>query len=240
MAAVCSVKAQVGEYRNRFSVGGGGAYLLNTVGFEPKVQQKMHGGFSFGFTGRYTSEKYFSTLCAIQMEVNIAQTGWQQNNRTINKEPVVNPDTQKPETYQRDITYVQIPLLAHLSWGYEQKGVNFFLNLGPQIGFCIGDKINKNYDKPFTKENYPDIYNTRVGRVNPVVEQETLPVQNKIDYGIALGLGIEGHIKRIGRFDLEARYYYGLGNIYNSTKRDFFAKSNHGTIYVKLGYLYDL
>lgn len=232
--------AQVGEYRNRFSVGVGGGYLLNTVGFQPKVPQSMHGGLFAGITGRYTTEKYFTTLCAIQAELNIARTGWKQKIQNYYGQPVVNPETNVEERYQRNLTYVQLPLMAHLSWGYEQRGLNFFINLGPQIGFLIGDAADKNYTTPFTKENFPDLFSNSNGRISQVTEQETMKVENKFDYGIVLGLGLEGHVKRIGRFDLEARYYYGLGNLYGDSKRDFFAKSNHGMIFIKLSYLYDL
>ncbi len=35
----------------------------------------------------------------------------------------------------------------------------------------------------------------------------------------------------------EARYYYGLGNIYGSSKRDYFGKSNYGQIVFKVSCL---
>lgn len=232
--------AQVGEYRNRFSVGASGGYVMNSMGFQPSVLQKMHGGMTMGITGRYTSEKYFSTLCAIQAEVNITKTGWKQNNRTYYNTPVINPLTGVEEKYTRNITYVQIPFLAHLSWGRELKGFNFFINLGPQLGICIADKTSKNYDIPFTKDNFPEIYTSREGRISNTVAQENMPVENKFDYGIAFGAGLEAHINHVGRFNIEGRYYYGLGNIYGDSKRDYFAKSNHGMIFIKLGYLYDL
>ena len=44
----------------------------------------------------------------------------------------------------------------------------------------------------------------------------------------------------VGHFLLEARYYYGLGNIYGSSKKDYFGKSNFGQIVIKLGYLFDI
>jgi hypothetical protein len=39
---------------------------------------------------------------------------------------------------------------------------------------------------------------------------------------------------------VEARYYYGLGNLYGSSKRDYFAKSNRGDIVIKAAYLFDI
>ena len=35
-------------------------------------------------------------------------------------------------------------------------------------------------------------------------------------------------------------YYYGLGNIYGDSKRDYFARSNHSNIVVKLAWLFDI
>ena len=52
-------------------------------------------------------------------------------------------------------------------------------------------------------------------------------------------LGVELN-SRIGHFMLEGRYYYGLSDIYNNSKTDIFARSNNGTITVKLTYLFDV
>ena len=39
---------------------------------------------------------------------------------------------------------------------------------------------------------------------------------------------------------LEGRYYYGLGDIFDNSKRDYFGRSNLGNIVVKLTYLFDI
>ena len=70
--------------------------------------------------------------------------------------------------------------------------------------------------------------------VSMVVAQDTMAVENKLDYGIALGLGAEYSIPKVGHFLAEARYYYGLGNIYGASKRDYFGKSNYGQIVLKI------
>ena len=109
--------------------------------------------------------------------------------------------------------------------------MNFFVNLGPQFGFMINESTKMNFD--FNQRNTHD-------RVNPVVAQDTMQVEKKFDYGIAIGLGGECSHPRVGHFLLEARYYYGLGNIYGSSKRDFFSKSNYGNIVIKATYLFDI
>lgn len=88
------------------------------------------------------------------MEVNMTQLGWNEDIVTYNNAPVVNPLTGEEEKYRRDMTYVQIPIFAHLSWGKERNGVCGFVNPGPQIGFMLSEKTDKNYEIPFTEVNF--------------------------------------------------------------------------------------
>ena len=225
------IKAQVGEHRNTLSIGVNGGYDLTTIRFSPKVVQSMKGGFTSGLTARYTVEKYFSTIASVQAEVNFAQLGWKEDIQTINNTPVINSVTGVAEKYERTINYVQIPFMTHLAWGKEDKGLNFFVNAGPQFGFYLGESTSTNFD--FATRNTAD-------RANNVAEQETMSVQKKFDYGITAGLGMEYAMPRVGRFLMEARYYYGLGNIYRDSKKDYFGSSNFSTITVKMAYLFDI
>lgn len=77
-------------------------------------------------------------------------------------------------------------------------------------------------------------------RVSTVVAQDTMAVENKFDYGIAVGAGMEYTVPKVGHFLIEARYYYGLGNIYGDSKRDYFGSSNFGNIIIKAAYLFDI
>ena len=228
-----SVHAQIGEHRNDFSIGGNGGYVMSSISFTPDVPQSQHGGMTAGFSYRYVCEKYFKTICSIYGEVNVSKVGWKESILDIDDNPVIISGTGEAMAYQRDLTYIQVPIFAHLAWGRETRGLNIFVNAGPQFGYCIGESTKSNFD-PL---HYPSTDNNRV---NNVVAQDTMAVENKFDYGIALGLGAEYSIPKVGHFLLEARYYYGLGNIYGSTKRDYFAKSNFGQIVIKLGYLFDL
>lgn len=223
--------AQIGEHRNTLSIGANAGYNLTSIRFTPKVLQGMKGGTNIGFTARYSVEKYFATIASIQAEVNYSQMGWKEDIRDMNNQPVINSVTKQAEEYERTINYIQIPLFAHLAWGKENKGFNFFLNAGPQFGVYMSESTKTNFD--WASRNVDD-------RSNKVVAQDTMSVENKIDYGIAAGLGVEWATKKLGRFTLEARYYYGLGNIYGDSKRDYFGSSNYGTITIKLGWLVDI
>ena len=89
--------AQVGEHRSELAVGVNGGYVMSNMGFVPKIPQGMHTGLTGGLSFRYTSEKYFSSICAIVAEVNYAQIGWKEDILTPQDEPVINEATGLPE-----------------------------------------------------------------------------------------------------------------------------------------------
>lgn len=226
------MQAQIGEHRNIFSIGVNGGYVLSDIGFDPTVPQTYHGGITGGFSFRYVCEKYFNSICSIYAEVNYASIGWKQDIRTSDDKTVINANG-AAEEYSRTINYLQIPVFAHLAWGKEERGFNFFVQAGPQIGIYLNESTSKNYDEP-------NLSADGTGRSNTIVEQESMPVEKKLDYGIAAGVGAEYSHPKLGHFLLEGRYYYGLGNIYGNSKRDYFGKSNFGNIVIKATYLFDL
>lgn len=231
MMPFLSVMSQIGEHRNDFTLGVNGGYILSNVSFTPKVTQGYHGGLTGGLSMRYVCEKYFKTIASVYAELNYSQLGWKEDILDINNQAVINPVTGLAENYSRTINYVQVPILAHLAWGKEYKGVSFFVNLGPQFGFYLSEKTKTNFNVKDCNMN---------DRVSTVVAQDTMAVENKFDYGIAVGAGMEYTVPKVGHFLVEARYYYGLGNIYGDSKRDYFGSSNFGNIIIKAAYLFDI
>lgn len=226
------MKAQVGDYRTDLAIGVNGGYAMTRLSFTPDVPQDLLGGVTGGLTIRYTCEKYFSSICAITAEVNYMQAGWKERILDVFDEPVYyEGDDSDPLRYQRRITYVQVPLLARLGWGRERKGLQAFIQLGPQLGFYLDESTETNIVQGRPTQNT---------RVSSVVAQETMPVENKFDYGIVGGAGIEFSHPKVGHFLLEGRYYFGLANIYGNSKSDYFAKSNQSNIVIKLSYLFDV
>lgn len=240
--------AQVGEYRTDFAVGFNAGYVLSKVNFVPTVPQDYLGGKSIGFTARYTCEKYFNSICAVTAEVNYAQIGWKERIWDQQDQPVpLHTDPTQNLAYSRKMNYIQVPLLARLGWGRERNGFQAFIHLGPQFGFFLNDKAETNFDVRDPAFN-PNIVDNEFGpdyqyagkRASHVVAQDTMAVENKIDYGIAVGAGLEFSNRHAGHFIIEGRYYYGLGNLYGSTKRDYFARSNFANIVIKFTYLFDI
>ena len=242
-----NASAQVGEYRTDFAIGFNGGYSLSSIAFVPKVPQGQLGGVTAGFSARYTCEKYFKSICAVVGEVNLTQMGWKEDILDFNDQPVVlHTDETQTLKYSRKMSYVQIPVLARLGWGRERKGFQAFFQIGPQIGFFLSEKTETNFDvrqsdfNPGTRDNPNPSYKYQSSRVSDVVAQDTMAVENTFDYGIAAGAGLEFSHRKLGHFLVEGRYYYGLGNIYGSSKRDYFARSNFGDIIIKFTYLFDI
>ena len=212
-ACILPLHAQEGEQRHNFAVGVNGGINLNSVSFSPSVKQKNLMGINGGVTTRYISEKYFSMICGAQIELNFSQHGWDEFYQDY-------PELQ----YTRKMNYIEIPFLAHLAFG-KDRGLQFFVHAGPQIGFFLSDSYTIGGDW----DNYTGI----------TVEQHDKAVDNKFDYGITGGAGVELRTK-IGHFLVEGRYYYALSDFYSSTKKDYFSRSAHGVITAKITYLFDL
>ena len=210
--------AQLGEERNNLALGVNVGMNMNKADFSPQIKQNSHNGMSFGVVARYMSEKYFSMMCGIQAELNYTQRGWKEN-----------IEDGSGDTYSRTMNYVEIPLLAHLAFGKDalDKGMKFFVNVGPQIGFFLSEK-----------EKMSDDWNPSY-RPNGIVQQYGKMVENKFDYGILGGLGVELSTK-YGHFILEGRYYYGLADFWGSTKKDEFGRSGHTYMGLRLAYLFDM
>ena len=204
--------AQVEERRNMLEIGVAGGANFSNMDFQPTVRQAYRFGLNGGRNARYTCEKYFNMICAAQLEVNFAQRGLKEDF-----------DDKTNNSYSRCLNYVEIPFLAHLSFGKEPHGLQFFINLGPQIGFLLDD--SETYEGEWSIESRPS-------GVRPVYGKQ---VDNKFDYGILGGAGLELKTKA-GNFFIEGRYYYGLGDIFNNSKTDDFGRSANTTISARIGY----
>ena len=235
------MKAQIGEYRNEFAVGVNGGASLSSVAFTPEVPQSQLVGKTFGVTLRYNGEKYFSSICSIVAEVNYTQMGWKERIWDVNDQPVINSQTGTEEQYSRIVNYIQVPFFARLGWGRERQGLQAYFQIGPQLGYYLDEKTEANFDldHPNTADRVSHVSGPDIGTTH-FSNMYHMPIENKLDYGIAAGLGVELSMRHVGHIMLEGRYYFGLANIYGNTKRDYFAKSNYQNIVMKATYLFDI
>jgi len=204
------------EYEPHFCIGGQAGMTLSQMEFSPGVEQSMISGLTMGVRVRYTEEKLFGLIA----EFNLEQRGWQEVFEGTGF------------SYKRRLTYLQLPVLTHIYFGNERfKG---FVNLGPSVSYLIGDDVtsNFNYSSPSSVAGFPV--------ENRHVNQMSMDISNKFDYGILGGAGMELIIKKRHSLLLEARYYYGLGNIFPGAKKDEFSASRGSSIVVTLGYMFHL
>ncbi|MDE7407211.1 MAG: PorT family protein [Muribaculaceae bacterium] len=198
-------------YSPNVTIGGKAGVTMSSMGFSPSVRQSMEQGMMMGLTFRYTEEKTFGLIA----ELNFMQQGWKEDFEEL------------PLSYSRKLTYIQIPILTHIYFGSNKfKG---FVNLGPSVSYMISESTNANFDYEHTS-SVPDFPRNRM------TEQLYTPVANKMDYGISGGAGIELFINKHNSIVIEGRYYYGLGNIFPSSKADTFAASRNSCIQITIGY----
>lgn len=216
MTLCTGANAQVESPRSILEIGVAGGMNLSRMEFQPSIRQKLQQGANGGIYARYTSEKYFSMICAAQVEVNFSQRGMLEDF-----------DDGTSNYYSRQINYIEIPLFAHLSWGKEKKGFQFFLNLGPQFGFFISE--NERYYGDWKIENRPITIRPLYGK----------SLENEFEYGIAGGLGVE-YKSKIGNFFIEGRYFYALSDIFGNSKTDDFGRSANTTITARIGYSFTI
>lgn len=209
--AFTSAKAQT-HYIPHVWIGGHAGITMSEMSFSPSVKQSMTQGMTAGVSFKYAEERHVGLIA----ELNISQRGWKEDFE------------EHPFSYSRTLTYTELPILTHIFFGSRKfKG---FFNLGPVVGLMVGDNISADFDyeHPDQVAGFP--------LANRSTEQMSMEVKNKFDYGITAGAGCEFIVKCRHAISLEARYYFGLGNIYPSSKKDTFSASRGTSILVTLGY----
>jgi hypothetical protein len=189
-----------------FSYGASAGATFSRVSFNPRVVQGYLKGITFGITGRMT----MGENVGLQLEINYAQQGWKEDFS----------ETETPDyKYSRKLNYIQMPFYTHIQFG--GKNVKGFINAGPQLGYFLSESTADNLN------------GASPGRVN---YQHDMPVENRLEWGISGGPGIEVRTG-IGYFLIEGRYFYSFGDIYSTQRKDNFAKTSTQTMIAKITYL---
>ena len=204
------------HYEGTIAVGGKGGASLSRVNFNPTVQQTMLPGMTAGVMFRYIEENHFGLVG----ELNVTQRGW--------KEAFDDADY----NYSHSFTYLELPIMTHIFFGNQR--VKGFFNLGPEINVMLGDGVQSNFAYQDAAGMDYFIHDTRH------IEQMTMDINNRLDYGICAGAGMELGLNAKHSLLLEGRFYYGLTDVFPSHKTDIFSGSNSMSITVTLGYFYRL
>lgn len=214
MSAIGITVAQT-HFDSKVDIGAKGGITLSNVMFKPSIISKFGLGYTAGVSFRYSEENHFGLLA----EVNLVQRGWVEKFEDL------------PYKYQRILNYVEVPVMSHIYFGHRGK---FFINAGPEVAYYLGDKISSNFDyhDPSELPGFND--------KNRRTDQLTMDVSQKLDFGIVAGLGGEFSLNRRNSLALEARLYYGIGNVMPSGRQDTFSVSNQLSIAITAGYWFRL
>lgn len=168
---------------------------------------KVNAKMMMAYNGGLTLRWNTEKNLGLQAELNLSQQGWDEK------------FDEPGYKYIRTINYLEIPVFTHIYFG--SKRFKVFVNLGPKVGYALSESTTENLNgaKP-NREN----------------TQHDMAIEKKFDWGLCGGPGIELRTG-IGYFLLEGRYYYALGDIFNSRKEDYFSKSASQVISAKLTYL---
>ena len=149
-------------------------------------------------------------ICALQVECNYMQRGWAEVYETQGAASTI---------YTRQLHYIELPFLMHIALGKQKFRV--FLNFGPQIGYCFGEE---------TKVTNPGSYEFTAKQHNEIT--------NRFDWGAAAGLGCYYRTNKIGVFQLEARFNYSLGALFDVGQLQHFKLASPMGLSVNVGYLW--
>lgn len=215
LGLICFGQSAYGQkkFEPEWNIGVGFGPTFNSVDFirgrssiATKTLQQFHGGVGV----RYMSEKNLGLLG----ELNYSQLGWQEEFKD-------NPEF----SYLRKLNYLELPVLTHIYFGNK---VRFICNLGPKLGFKLGESEDIN-------KAYADYISSGEMSESIITHQYYRETEISVDYGIIAGMGLEVRTG-IGNFSLEGRYYFGLGDIYKNSKTDYFSRSANRVIYARLTY----
>lgn len=206
-AAALSVLAQPRLRVPEMYVGVHGGVIASMVQFAPTVPnmspvtQAVTLGGNGGFVFRYSAQK----CCAVQVELSYMLRGWHEANTD--------------GAYARALHYIELPFLMHIYFGKPMfRG---FVNLGPQIGYCVYDDMGKGSRQTDYTHQYA-------------------PIDKPFDWGIAGGLGCYYRSKKAGLYQLEARFNYSLGTIFANSATDYFSQSNAMNLSLNLAWMWEI
>ena len=217
IAALCCLAAGAQtHYRPHVWLGARAGMSMARVDFAPSVRQGWLAASQGALTFRYSEEKLFGLVA----EFGWSTRGWKENFE------------EAPLDYSRSLTYLTLPVMTQISFGSPR--VKCFVNIGPQFSYMISSSTSANFDYTdlSTVTQWPE--RTRETR------QLNMDIENRFDYGITGGVGVEFYVAPRHSLTLEGRYYFGLGNIFHSTKADVFSASRCTSIEISLGYNFRL
>lgn len=203
---VCIAWAQP-KVPREFQFGAIGGANMSSYTLSPSVTQDKSLGYTAGLGVRYIEEKYFGLQC----ELLLTRRGMKDRY-----------DSYPQYRFERQLTYIEFPAMAHVYFNIKKRS-EVALDLGMKLGYYLGDSQSDNLDAGFLAIAQASQHG---------YEHHRIPVDQKVDYGIQAGLGYEFKLNRQLSLQVQGRYYFGLGDIFPSTKADTFETSSNQSVQV--------
>jgi hypothetical protein len=121
-------------------------------------------------------------------------------------------------SYKRKLNYFEVPVLSHFLIGKNKTRV--IINVGPNFSYFMSDK-----------ETF------KLLQAGDTLSYYQRPIDRKFELGLVGGLGVLQETP-IGDFQLEARFHYGLQNIFFANKVSNLDKSQNQFYSVSLSYFF--
>jgi opacity protein-like surface antigen len=188
-----AAQAQQDSSASRLHVGIAGGYALNqlstSTGYRAFTAYGNGDGYTLGVPVRYVFTDWF----ALQVEPSVIQKSYSWRRTEYFAEATV--------PYRETAnTYVQAPLMAHFSFG--GRVLRGFFNPGAFVGYWAGSHVKGvNFDSSDKPYPYDEAFAFDARR------------DNRLEYGLTLGAGIEYAFARRLTAALECRYYYGASDL---------------------------
>ena len=204
---VGTASAQLRLRHPEMYIGVHGGLMVSTVTFTPTVPNMtpftdgcILGG-NGGLVFRYSEQR----CCAVQLELNYMQRGWREK--------------ADEGTYTRTLHYLELPFLMHIYFGSQTwRG---FVNVGPQIGYCLKDDGG-------------------IGTKQTTEVHQYATLDHPFDWGIAGGVGAYCRTKKAGLYQLEVRFNYSFGTLFANKSTDYFSQSNPMCLSLNLAWMWEI
>lgn len=190
-----------------FQFGTIGGANMSSYTLNPSVTQDKSLGYTAGLGVRYIEEKYFGLQC----ELLLTRRGMKDRY-----------DLYPQYSFERQLTYIELPVMAHVYFDIKKRS-EVALDLGLKLGYYLADNSTSNLDGGF------DVI---AQSATHGYAHHSIPVDQKLDYGIQAGLGYEFKLNRQLSLQLQGRYYFGLGDIFPNTKADTYETSSNQSIQI--------
>lgn len=170
-------------------------YTMSSVRFSPPVPNKRHVETNYdpGLMFKYFDTKYVG----FQTELYLSNRGFDKK--------LTDTIAQK-----RTNTYLEMPLF--IQFRVSVSVIRFHLNLGPYFSYLLKADVEERNFFANADEGIPD------ERVFKSYEFNILR-DNRLDYGLLGGVGLSCDF-RWGSFQVEGRFGFGLGDLYDTSYPD--------------------